>query len=86
MAAPKSRRYMTLRPRRQRLLTGRPLARPVRIAIVGTGAIGFEVARAAAAMEGVTGIVLYDIDSKASARVAREVRSARVVDSRLASR
>jgi aspartate dehydrogenase len=50
----------------------------VQVGILGTGAIGSEVARAAAKMSGVSGLLLYDIDTKTLKRVAALVPEARV--------
>lgn len=51
------------------------------VGIIGTGAIGSEVARAAAAMPRVAEVLLYDIDEGASRRVAKAVPAARIMAS-----
>lgn len=58
-----------------------PVRRVVKVGILGTGAIGSEVAQAAVRMEGVSGLVLYDIDEAALERVSRRVPDARIVGS-----
>lgn len=64
--------------RAQTVMTGRAWDWPVQIGIVGTGAIGKEVAQAALQMDGVSGLVLHDVDPEAIARTLRLVPDAKV--------
>lgn len=56
----------------------------MQIGIVGTGAIGSEVAKAAPTMPGVSGLILYDVRREAAERVAAEVGGSVVVATSLA--
>lgn len=53
----------------------------MKVGILGTGAIGSEVARAAMQMEGVSALGLYDVDDEAQKRVAARVPQARAMGS-----
>lgn len=53
----------------------------MQIGIVGTGAIGHEVAKVALSMQGIEGLLLYDIRREVAERVAAEVPTARIASS-----
>lgn len=56
------------------LMKRHPSSRSVRVGIIGCGAIGSQVARAASSMEDIQEVHLYDLDPLSLEEVAKEVR------------